>query len=205
MLEYICAEAPKLIQSESPCVNAFMDDLFLKLANLNGAQQLLNRANTALPWAGMALKPAKSRCLVLTDGKLRQDMTLYVSKSNIDVSIPSISNQPVKCLGRTVSFTVSDKDQLEDISSTASKGLALIDKSFYRGVQKFWILQHLLVHRLYWPLLLYAVLRLEQKISCYIQKWLKLHNSATNICLYSSISPCPLPKDGLFGETFFTF
>ena len=82
------------------------------------------------------LKSAKSRCLVLTDGKFQQDITFYVSKSNIDVSIPSISNQPVNFLGKTISFTVSDKDQMEVISSAVSKGLAFINKSFYRGVQQ---------------------------------------------------------------------
>ena len=62
-IEYICAGAPKLIQSEPPCVRAFTDDLFLKSATLNGAQELLNQTNTALSWARMTLKPAKSRFL----------------------------------------------------------------------------------------------------------------------------------------------
>ena len=34
-------------------------------------------------------------------------------------------------------------------------------------------------------------------IFCYIRKWLKLHNSTTNIFLYSSVSPCPLPIKSL--------
>ena len=143
----------------------------------------------------MALKQVKTRCLVLTDGKFLQDKTLYVSQL-------SISNQPVKCLGKKISFAVSDKDQMEVISSAASKGLALINESLHRGVHKVWILQQLLVPRLRWPLLTYeipilAVLRLEQKMACYIRKWLKLHNPVTNICLYSSVSPCPLPIKSL--------
>ena len=55
-----------------------MDDLFLKSASLNGAQELLNRANTVFPWARMALTPAKATCLVLTDGKFQQDMILCI-------------------------------------------------------------------------------------------------------------------------------
>ena len=56
--------------------------------------------------------------------------------------------------------------------------------------------------RLHWPLLIYeipisAVLRLEEKISCYIGKWLKLHNSTTNICLYSSVSSSAIPIKSL--------
>ena len=40
-----------------------------------------------------------------------------------------ISNQPVKYLGRAISFTVSDKDRMEVIfSAVVSKGLALINK-----------------------------------------------------------------------------
>ena len=31
----------------------------------------------------------------------------------------------------------------------------------------------------------------------YIRKWLKIHHSTTNICLYSSTSPCPLPIKSL--------
>ena len=204
IIENICAGAPKLIQSEPPCVRAFMDDLFLKSATLNGAQDLLNQANTALSWRRMAFKPAKTRCLVLTDGKFQEDVGLYVSKSNIDVSISSISNLPVKFLGRTILYIVSDKDQMEVISSAVSNALDLISpyKSLDRGVQEDWILQHLLVPWLRWPLLIHeipisVVLGLEQKISSYIQKWLKLHNSTTNICLYSSILLFPLPIKSL--------
>ena len=60
------------------------------------------------------------------------------------MSIPSISDQPVKFLGKTISFTVSEKDQMEVFPSAVSKGLDLISKSFHRGVQKVWIFQHLL-------------------------------------------------------------
>ena len=42
IIHYIGAVAPKLIGNELPCVRAFMDDIFLKSATLNGAQKLLN-------------------------------------------------------------------------------------------------------------------------------------------------------------------
>ena len=102
----------------------------------------------------MALKPGKSKCLLLPDGTFQQDMTLYVSKSNIGISIASISNQPVTFLGRAISFTVSDKDQRKVNSSAVSKELALINKCFHRGVHKVWMLQHLLVPWLCLPLLI---------------------------------------------------
>lgn len=122
-----------------------------------------------------------------------------MSKSNTDLPI---SNKPVKSLRRPMSLTVTDKDQIEAFSSGVSKGLALINKFFHKGVHKVCILQQVLVPQLCWPLLIYqipilAVLHLEQKMSCYIQKWLGLNNSTNNICLYSSVSPCPLPIKSL--------
>ena len=82
------------------------------------------------------------------------------------------------------------------------KGLSLLDKSAHRGIHKAWILQHLLLPRLRWPLLIYeipmtVVVKLEQKVSIFLRKWLRLHNSTTNVCLYSSVSPCPLPLKSL--------
>ena len=38
---------------------------------------------------------------------------------------------------------------------------------------------------------------MEQHISSLLRKWLRLHPSITNICLYSQISPCPLPIKSL--------
>ena len=40
IIEYVCSGAPKLIQSGPPCVRAFMDDLFLTSAALNGTTKL---------------------------------------------------------------------------------------------------------------------------------------------------------------------
>ena len=54
--------------------------------------------------------------------------------------ILSISNQVVNYLGRRISFTVSDKGQMEVISSAVSKALVPINMRFPRGVQKVWIL-----------------------------------------------------------------
>ena len=176
---YMCCCSKIKPKWATTCVKAFMDDLFLESSSLNGFYELLNWANIAFSQARMALKPAKLRCFMLTDDTFQQDITIYVPKSNIDVSIPSISNQPVKFFGKTNSFTISGKDQMEVISLAVSKGLALINKSFHKGVQKVWILQHLLMPRLCWPLLIYeiptsAVSRSEQNLSCYIWKWLKL-------------------------------
>ena len=73
-----------------------------------------------------------------------------------------------------------------------------MSKSFFSGAQKLWFLQHLVVPRIQWSLLIYEVSifcasSLEKLTSVYIRKWLKIHPSTTNLSLYSPLSPCPLP------------
>ena len=34
---------------------------------------------------------------------------------------------------------------------------------------------------------------MEQKITTFLRKWLRLHRSISSLCFYSSASPCPLP------------
>ena len=97
---------------------------------------------------------------------------------------------------------ITDREAVNAFKDQVFHGLDLIDKSFHGGIHKVWILQHLFIPRLRWPLLIYeisisVVLQLEQKTSCLLRKWLRLHHSTTNISLYSSISPCPLPIKSL--------
>ena len=114
-------------------------------------------------------------------------------------AIPSIADNPVQFLGRTISDALSDKCKVDSLTLALTKGLGIIGNYGHRTFQK---LQHLLVPRLRWPLLIYevpifVVTKLEQKISCCVRKWLRLHNATTNISLYSSSSPCPLPIKSL--------
>ena len=69
-------------------------------------------------------------------------------------------------------------------------------------MQKLWILQHLLIRKIRWPLLIYEItislaFKLEQKVSIFIRKWLHLHHSTSSLCFYSSVSLCPLPIKSL--------
>ena len=201
-LEYITAGINIFNILPSSQVKAFMDDLFLMSPSVNSTQDLLNRASVVLSWARMSLKASKSKSLIFNNGKVAENESLFVLGENIKHYIPSISENPVKFLGRTICDAVSDKAQLEIFKAYLHKSLSLIDKSKHRSIHKLWILQHLLIPRLRWPLMIYefsltAVTKFEQTISVYIRKWLRLHNNTSNICLYSSSSPCPLPIKGL--------
>ena len=203
ILEFIMAGISSSLSSQftSPVVKAFMDDLFLMSPSLSKTQDLLNRASLALSWARMSVKASKSKSLVIDSGKIVHDKSLCIVLGANCQAIPSIADNPVKFWGRTISDALSDKYEADSLSLALTKGLALISNTGDRAVQKLWILQHLLVPRLRWPLLIYEipismVTKLEQKISCCIRKWLRLHKT-TNIFLYSSSSPCPLPIKSL--------
>ena len=81
--------------------------------------------------------------------------------------IPSIHTQPVRFLGRRICASLSDSENIETFISTFKNGLNDINSSKHNGIHKVWILQYLLLSRA----------------------------RTTNICLYSSTSPCPLPMN----------
>ena len=112
--------------------------------------------------------------------------------------IPSIHTKSVKFLGRIIDCSISDRKSVDELEGKLEDGLKLIDQSSFTGTCKLWILHRLLIPRVKWPLMIYEVpmsraIKLEQRVSTYIRKWLRLHRSTTDLCVYSRHSPCPLP------------
>ena len=84
-------------------------------------------------------------------------------------SITSIHSRPVKFLGRIIDGLLSDRNSSVELADKLLAGLTTIDRSHFTGTQKLWILQHLLIPRIQWPLLIYEVpislaFKLEQKV-----------------------------------------
>ena len=179
-----------------------MDDLNLMSFSVQGAHNLLQRCTTALKWAGLKFRADKSRSIVIIKGRSMNTTPFAVSPSS-DPSvyssfIPSIHTQPVKFLGRIIDGSLTDRKSIEELEDKLLSGLKIIDGSCFSGTQKLWIMQHLLIPRIQWPLLIYerpmsTAARLEQKISTFIRKCLHLHNSISSLWFYSADSPCPLP------------
>ena len=147
-------------------VKAFMDDMFLMSPSIPATYILLDCCAVALIWARM------SRSMVIDNGKVI-DISSFSFKGEI---IPSIHANPVRFLGRTIDFTVSDKHSVEKFVTEVLSGLKLIDKSSHKGIHKVWILQNMLIPRLRWPLLIYeisisVVNCMEHKISSFLRKW----------------------------------
>ena len=209
ILEYsMQARVPQFTTNNTvlPLLRAFMDDLSLMSSTVSGAQTLLSRCITAVNWAGLEFRADKSCSIVIVKGRSMNTTPFSVSKASDqpDVSswIPSIHSRPIKFLGRIIDGSISDRNSSAELTDKLLVGLRVIDKSHFTGTQKLWILQHLLIPRIQWPLLIYEIpislaFKLEQKVSVFIQKWLHLHHSTSSLCFYSSVSPCPLPIKSL--------
>ena len=143
-----------------PLLRAFMDDLNLMTTKVSGAQTLLFRCITALTWAGLEFRADKSCSIVIVKGRSMNTTPFSVSKTSVhpEVSspIPSIHSRPIKFLGRIIDGSISDRNSSAELTDKLLAGLSVIDKSHFTGTQKLQILQHLLIPRIKWPLLIYT-------------------------------------------------
>ena len=167
---------------------------------------MLSHYTIALKWAGLTFRADKSRSIVVIKGRSMNTTPLSVSSlrepSDFTFFISSIHSRPVKFLGWMIDGSISDRKSLDELEKKLLDGLNIIDTSHFTGSQKLWFLQHLLIPRIQWPILIYEVpislaFKLEQKTLVYIWKWLKLHKSITSFWFYYSASPCPLPVASL--------
>ena len=209
ILEYsMQARVPKFTTNNTtlPLLHAFMDDLSLMSTKVCGAQTLLSRCITALTWAGLEFRADKSRSIVIVKVRSMNTTPFSVSKASVQPEVPSpipfIHSRPIKFLGRIIDGSISDRNSPAELKDKLLAGLSVIDRSHFTGTQKLWILQHLLIPRIQWPLLIYEIpislaFKLEQKVSVFIRKWLHLHHSTSSLCFYSSASLCPLPVKSL--------
>ena len=176
-----------------PLIRAFMDDINLMSSSAHGAQTLLERCATALHWAGMDFRVEKSRSFVIVKGKSLNctpfSASIAAYPTDFSSYIPSIHSMPVKFLCHIIDGSISDRKSVDELDKKLSDGLKIIDKSYFKGPQKMWILQHLLIPRIQWPLLVYKVsisiaTCLEQKVSRFIRKWLHLQF----LCVFFTMS-----------------
>ena len=164
ILEYsVQARVPQFTNNNTvlPFLRAFMDDLSLLSSTVSGAQTLLSRCITALNWTGLEFRADKSRSIVIVKGRSMNTTPFCVSKASDqpDVSswIPSIHSKPIKSLGRIINGSISDRNSSAELTDKLLAGLSVIDKSHFTDTQTLWILQHLLIPRIQWHLLIYEI------------------------------------------------
>nr|XP_057943465.1 uncharacterized protein LOC131138512 [Doryrhamphus excisus] len=184
-----------------PPIRAFMDDLTVTATSVTGCRWLLRGLERSIIWARMMFKPAKSRSLVLRKGKVEDKHRFNLN----GVPIPSVSEKPVKSLGKIFDSTLKDKAAVQSANAELKTWLSVVDKSGLPGKFKAWIYQHGILPRLLWPLLIYEVPvsiveGFERNISQYLRRWLGLPKSLSSIALYGNTNKLQLPFTGLTEE-----
>ena len=129
-------------QRQGSC-RLFMDDIATTTETTVQTKHLLNKLIDKLRWAGLTVKPEKCRTMVIKEGK--------ISKQSINIegkSITSITEKPIKYLGKTYNMSLNERQQTEEVVQQAKKDLKKINKCKMPGRYKGWLMQHMLLPRL---------------------------------------------------------
>ncbi|XP_063418448.1 uncharacterized protein LOC134701249 [Mytilus trossulus] len=187
-----------------PPNRGFMDDLTITTDTHIQARWILKALEETVTWARMSFKPKKSRALIIRKGKRTHQVELKVQGEHGEV-IPSIIDNPIKCVGKWYDDSLSDKNDIKRIEQQVSEGMRSIDKTGLPGKLKAWIYQHGLLPRISWPLMLYEITlttveKLERTINRHLRKWLGVPPSFTTVGLYSRTAKLQLPFTSLVEE-----
>ncbi|KAJ3585711.1 hypothetical protein NHX12_014430 [Muraenolepis orangiensis] len=136
-----------------PPIRAFMDDLTVMTESVPGCRWILKGLEELVEWVRMRFKPAKSRSMVLRKGKVVDKFRFNIA----DTAIPSISEKPVKSLGKVFDCSLRDTTSIQSTCTELDGWLKSVDKSGLPGKFKAWVYQHGILPRILWPLLVYAV------------------------------------------------
>ena len=111
-----------------------------------------------MTWAYLEFRADKSHSIVIVKGRSVNATPASVLKGSVqpEVSspIPSIHSRPNKFLGHIIDGSISDRNSSTELIDKLLVRLSVIDKSHFTGMEKLWILQHLLIPRIQWPLLI---------------------------------------------------
>lgn len=167
-----------------PPLRAYMDDITTLTTTVPCTRRLLRKLEENISWARMKIKPSKSRSISIVKGVL-SDLKFFIG----DDQIPTVSEQPVKSLGRWYDASLKDKDQVQQLHKDISSSLQSIDNTQLPGKLKAWCLQFGLLPRVLWPLALYevpisTVEKMERGVTGYLKKWLGVPRCLTTIGLY---------------------
>ena len=129
-----------------------MDDITTTTETMVQTSYLLDKLIPKLHWAGLYEKVEKCRALVIIKGQ--------VSSRRIEINgkpIQSIQEEPVRFLGKWYNASLGEKEQIEGIVKVVKADLKKVEKCRLPGRYKAWMVQHMLMPRLMWPLSIYNV------------------------------------------------
>ncbi len=184
-----------------PPGRAFMDDMTVTTKSAVGTRWILRGLESMLSWARMKCKPKKSRSLVVKRGKVTNTIRFEVQGEQI----PTVSEQPVKCLGKWYDDTMKDVQNNRKTVRQTEKWLKQIENNLLPGKYKVWCYQFGLLPRLQWPMLVYdmpssTAEELDRKVARYLRKWLGAPPGLASQALFSKSAKMPLPLSSVVEE-----
>ena len=129
-----------------------MDDITTTTETVPQTRCLLQKLSEKLKWAGLKARGDKCRALVIVKGQV-QRRELRINGE----LITSIQDKPVKYLGKEYKATLNEKEQIQEVQRNLKAELKKIDRCRLPGRYKSWIVQHMLLPRLMWPLAIYNI------------------------------------------------
>ena len=186
--------------TQHPPCRAFMDDVTAMAEAEIAIRWLLKRLEELARWARLTFKPSKSRSLIL-----RKGVPLKRSFKIQGEHIPTLADNPIKCLGKWYNSTLNERTQVQDTVTQLKTWFELIEKTTLPGKLKVWCYQFGIMPRLTFPFSLYdfpltVVEQMERTASRFLRKWLGVPKSFSAVNLYSTSSPAALPTTALTEE-----
>ena len=186
-------------QRQESC-RLFMDDIATTTETTVQSRHLLNKLIDKLKWAGLTVKPEKCRTLVIKKGRI-STQTLHIEGT----PITSITEKPIRYLGKTYNMSLNERMQIEETVKQAKHELNKIDKCKVPGRYKCWMMQHMLLPRLLWPLSIYNIPAtkvdyIQGLMTKALKRWLGLPRSLSVDCLFSRSSKLQMPYTSLNEE-----
>ena len=129
-----------------------MDDITGATETVPQTRYLLSSVEGKLRWAGLSARAKKCRSLVIVRGKVKKRLL----KIGGEVITP-IQELPIKHLGKQYNETLNEREQIEYTVKQAASDIKKIDRCKIPGRYKAWILQHMMMPRIMWPLSIYNV------------------------------------------------
>ena len=119
--------------------------------------------------------------------------------------ITPLQNMPVKYLGKKYTASLNEKEQIQNVIKMIEDETKKIDQCKLPGRYKSWILQHMLIPRLMWPLRIYnipltTIENLQKLLTKFIKKWLGIPKNLSTASLYSKSAKLRLPFSELQEE-----
>ena len=171
-----------------PPLKAFMDGTTIICSKEDETRRMLERLDVLMAWCRMKFKPKKSRSLSVRKGKIDATTIFTVASQHI----PTVSQEPVKSLGRWYDASMKDTKRGLETGELASEGLLAINRCGLQSKLKVWCLQFMLILKLLWPLLVYeicstTVKAIEAKINKFTRRWLGVPPGLTDVAMYCKV------------------